>query len=80
MTPTGIIKRADDLGRIVIPKSVRQNAFGLSDITGLRFEIFYEKDKSIIILKLCDCTPSQLALYKSLQELKQMLNEMRNKI
>lgn len=52
MTSTGIIRRMDDFGRIVIPKEVRQNIFGKQDIAGMPFEIYYEADGTII-LKPC---------------------------
>lgn len=53
MTSTGIIRRMDDFGRIVIPKEVRQNIFGKQDIAGMPFEIYYEADGTII-LKPCN--------------------------
>lgn len=49
MIETGIIRKFDDLGRIVIPKSVRQEAFGTSKNEGKPMEIFYEKDGTIIL-------------------------------
>lgn len=49
MKPTGIIRRIDDLGRIVIPKNVRKEAFGTEDADGKPMEIFYEKDGTIIL-------------------------------
>lgn len=49
MKPTGIIRRMDDLGRIVIPKGVRQNAFGKCDTEGMPFEIYWEADGTIIL-------------------------------
>lgn len=49
MRATGIIRRIDDLGRIVIPKEVRQNAFGQCDIEGMPFEIYWEADGTIIL-------------------------------
>lgn len=49
MKPTGIIRRMDDLGRIVIPKGVRQNAFGKCDTTGMPFEIYWKADGTIIL-------------------------------
>ena len=50
MIKTGIIRKFDDLGRIVIPRSVRQEVFGTSKNEGKLMEIFYEKN-GIIILK-----------------------------
>ena len=49
MIATGIIRRIDDLGRIVIPKDVRRNAFGKIEVDGKPMEFFYEKDGTIII-------------------------------
>ena len=49
MKPTGIIRRIDDLGRIVIPRAVRKEVFGVEDVTGKPMEIFYEKDGTIIL-------------------------------
>lgn len=49
MRATGIIRRIDDLGRIVIPKEVRRIAFGTSDTAGKPMEIYYEKDETIIL-------------------------------
>lgn len=49
MKASGIIRRLDDLGRIYIPKEVRQGAFGTRDTEGIPMEIFYEKDGTIIL-------------------------------
>lgn len=49
MIETGIIRKFDDLGRIVIPRSVRQEAFGTNKTEGKYIEIFYEKDGTIIL-------------------------------
>lgn len=46
MKATGIIRRIDDLGRIVIPKEVRRQA---SVREGSPMEIYLEEDKSIIL-------------------------------
>lgn len=46
MKATGIIRRIDDLGRIVIPKEIRRQA---SVHEGEPMEIFLEEDKSIIL-------------------------------
>ena len=48
MKATGIIRRIDDLGRVVIPKRVREAIFGTSDTAGQPMEVFYERDGSII--------------------------------
>ena len=49
MIKTGIIRKFDDLGRIVIPRLVRQEVFGTSKNEGKLMEIFYEKDGTIIL-------------------------------
>lgn len=49
MITTGIIRRIDDLGRIAIPKEVRKNIFGKSDVSGMPMEIFYDKNGNIIL-------------------------------
>ena len=48
MISTGIVRRVDDLGRIVIPKAVRK----LVDITeGQPMELFIMEDGSILLKK-----------------------------
>ena len=49
MISTNIIRRFDDLGRIVIPKEVRKQALGTPYTDGKPMEIFYEKDGTIIL-------------------------------
>lgn len=49
MCATGIIHYIDNLGRIVIPKTVREQAFGRTDVYDVPMEIFYEKDGTIIL-------------------------------
>ncbi len=49
MIKTGIIKRFDDLGRIVVPKEVRKQALRKIDLTSVPMEFFYEKDGTIIM-------------------------------
>lgn len=53
MVATGIIRRVDDLGRIVIPKELREKVFGRRDATGEPVEFFYEKedDKVVLVIK-----------------------------
>ena len=56
MKPTGIIRRVDDLGRISIPKTVR-NVMGITEGTPL--ELFTEKGaliykKYVVENELCD--------------------------
>lgn len=49
MRATGIIRRIDDLGRIVIPRAVRQEVYGTANTEGKPMEIFYEKNGTIIL-------------------------------
>ena len=49
METTGLIKRFDDLGRIVIPREIRLKVFGTGMVEGKPMEIFYEKDGTIIL-------------------------------
>lgn len=51
---SGMIRRFDDLRRIVIPKEVMKLAFGRSDMEGVPMEIYYDHGK--IILKRKDPT------------------------
>ena len=44
MKPTGVIRRIDDLGRVVIPKNIRRMLF-IEE--GDPFELFVEDDKVI---------------------------------
>ena len=48
MITTGIIRKIDDLGRIVIPREIRKKLFGTSSNEGKPMEFFYEKDGTII--------------------------------
>lgn len=57
MKATGIIRRFDDLGRITIPKEIKQRILGSTDLTGVPMEIFTEND--CIILKKYD-TPEDM--------------------
>lgn len=52
MRATGIVRRLDDLGRIIIPRDVREKAYGTTETTGKPLEIYYKGD--IIILKPYD--------------------------
>ena len=73
MIATGIIRRIDDLGRIVIPRDVRQRAFGTPDTEDKPMEFFYEKDGTIIL------KPYHVSLSNSekISEIKKMLKEAR---
>ena len=49
MRATGIIRRIDDLGRIVIPKELRKQLFGTPEKSeGMPMEIFMDKDDIIL--------------------------------
>ena len=49
MRATGIIRRFDDLGRIVIPKELRKQLFGTPKKSeGMPMEIFLDKDEIIL--------------------------------
>ena len=49
MKATGIVRRFDDLGRIVIPKELRRKLFGTPEKSeGMPMEIFMNKDEIII--------------------------------
>lgn len=48
MKPTGIIRRIDDLGRVVIPRELRRTMFGADNGVGQPMELFYEDDGTVI--------------------------------
>ena len=49
MKSTGIIRRMDDLGRILIPKELRKQVFGLKKSEyGIPFEFFIDEDSVVI--------------------------------
>lgn len=49
MKATGIIRRFDDLGRIVIPKDIRRQLFGSAEKSeGQLMEIFIDGDDIIL--------------------------------
>lgn len=49
MKAYGIIRRFDDLGRIVIPKQIRKEIFGRDNVMNQPMEIFYKADGTIIL-------------------------------
>lgn len=56
MRATGIIRRVDDLGRINIPKNIREEMeYG----TGTPVEFFIDKSSLIIRKVETDCTPAE---------------------
>lgn len=48
MKITGIIRRVDDLGRIVIPKEIRRQVFGKADTSGEPMEIFIDGENIVL--------------------------------
>ena len=46
-TTIGIIRRIDDLGRIVIPKEVRERIYGKRDTTGEPMEFYLESNNGL---------------------------------
>ena len=50
MKATGIVRRMDDLGRVVIPKEIRRT---MKIGEGTPLEIFIDKDGGIIFRKYC---------------------------
>ena len=54
MIKTGLIRRFDDLGRIVIPREVRRKLYGTGETEGKTMEIFYEEDGTIILKPIED--------------------------
>ena len=59
MRATGIIRRIDDLGRVVIPKEIRR-AVGIEE--GDPFEIFTTTNKQIILQKYHEEEPEKNGL------------------
>lgn len=50
MKATGLVRRIDDLGRIQIPKVIRNQVFGLEECNswGVPFEFFIDGDSIVI--------------------------------
>ncbi len=48
MKTTGIIRRVDDLGRIVIPKETIRQVFGKIDATGEPMEVFIDGENIVL--------------------------------
>lgn len=57
MKATGIIRRIDDLGRIVIPKEIRRNC---KIREGDPLEIFMDEDEGGVVLRKYDTTVSKV--------------------
>ena len=50
MKATGIVRRIDDLGRVVIPKEIRKT---LKVKEGMPLEIYTDKEGGIVLRSLC---------------------------
>lgn len=48
MRITGIIRRVDDLGRIIIPKEIRRQVFEKTDASGESMEIFIDGENIVL--------------------------------
>lgn len=48
MKITGIIRRVDDLGRIVIPREIRRQVFEKTDASGESMEIFIDGENIVL--------------------------------
>lgn len=48
MRADGIVRKFDDLGRVVIPKALRQQIFGTSETENMPVEIFVDGDNIIL--------------------------------
>lgn len=60
MKATGIVRRIDDLGRVVIPKEVRRN-FGIKE--GDPLEIYTDRDGAIIFKKYAPNNTNDVVTY-----------------
>lgn len=69
MKATGIIRRIDDLGRVVIPKEVRRN-LGLKE--GAPLEIYISPDNEII---LKPCVEPTLEMSEVIEHFKKLNEE-----
>lgn len=68
MKATRIIRRFDDLGRIVIPKELRRQLFGTPEKSeGMPMEIFLDKDE-IILRKYEENADDDVCEWKSVSE------------
>jgi AbrB family looped-hinge helix DNA binding protein len=60
MKTTGIVRRMDDLGRVIIPKEVRRN-FGIK--VGDLLEIYTDRDGAIIFKKYAPNNTNDVVMY-----------------
>ena len=73
MISTGIVRRIDDLGRIVIPREVREKVFGTANTSGNAMEFFYDNDGNIILKSYNFTTAAD-----KLDSIKEILQSMNN--
>ena len=74
MVETGIIRSFDDLGRLVIPRAIREKVFGENTIEGKQVEIFYENDGTIILKQIRTMTETQNKL-NNMEDVREKLGE-----
>ena len=68
MRATGIIRRFDDLGRIVIPRELRKQLFGTPEKSeGMPMEIFMDKDE-IILRKYVENVSNDVCEWESVSD------------
>lgn len=72
MQATGIVRRLDDLGRIVLPKEIRRS-FGINE--GDAMEIWVTEDHSGIVLTKYHCEDNAVKLLKQAAEMIEGTNE-----
>ena len=65
MRATGIVRRIDDLGRIVIPKEIRKE---MRIREGEPLEIFVDKSKNLVCFQKYDIETNYLAELKKLSD------------
>ena len=51
MKVTGVIRRIDDLGRLIVPKSIRERYKEIGFDAGTPFEIFIDEKEGSVIFK-----------------------------
>ena len=65
MRATGIVRRVDDLGRVVIPKEIRRE---LRIREGAPLEIFVDKNEGLVCFQRYDIEKNYLAELKRLSD------------
>ena len=71
MKATGIVRRIDDLGRVVIPKEIRRT---MRIREGDPLEIYTSKDGEVIVREIGGQVPGQLDMKGGEQEQPKILN------